>query len=164
MESQPLGKFAICSSGQSSTSFIRGSVIEINQLRKVLNWPSLKVSGHEVIWLASGQLLSCAIARVWREIGETWTCRKATTLLDFPRFIYDLFVPARSWCTLKGSLLALISLWPSGNPFKRNHHHFAWHSATDMTILSATTRSAICFSATYQEGQRAQRAWAEVDI
>ena len=60
------------------------------------HWPSLKVSGHEVIWLASGQLLPCAIARVWREIGETWTFRKTTTLLAFPRFIFHCFVPARS--------------------------------------------------------------------
>ena len=52
------------------------------------NWPSLKVSGHEVIWLALGQLLPCAIARVWREIGETWIFRKTTTLLAFPCFIF----------------------------------------------------------------------------
>ena len=45
-------------------------------------------------------------------------------------------------------------------------NEFAWHSATDVTIQleSAKTRSAICFSATYQEGQRAQRAGGEVDI
>ena len=61
--------------------------------------------------------------------------------------------------------MQLISLWASGNPFKRNHHHdFAWLSAMDTTFPSAKTRSAICFSATCQEGQRAQRAGAEVDI
>ena len=66
-----------------------------NMLGYSYHYTSLKVSGHEVIWLASGQLLPCAIARVWREIGETWTFRKTTTLLAFPRFIFFivLFLP-----------------------------------------------------------------------
>ena len=122
---------------------------------------SIWAQGHLT---GSGQLFPFAIARVWREIGETWTFRKTTTLLAFPRFIFSRFVPARSWCTLKGSLQHWSAFGRQVACSKENHYHFAWHTAADMTILSAKTRSAICFSATYQEGQRAQRAGAEVDI
>ena len=96
------------------------------------NWPSLKVSGHEVIWLASGLLLPLRDRQgMARDRGDLNFSKDFACL---PSFHFLSFCPCTKLMNSEGSPPALISLWPSGNPLKEYHCHFAWRAATDVTI------------------------------